>query len=131
MSVYLKACGAVLIGVILILIVSKSSKDLALVLAAAVCVMVALTAMEYIRPVLEFLTKLEDLGNLDHSMIRILLKVSGIGLITEICSLVCADSGNASVGKVMKLLGSSVMIWLSLPLYTMLIELLQRILGAL
>lgn len=131
MSVYLKACGAVLIGVILILIVSKSSKDLALVLAAAVCVMVALTAMEYIRPVLEFLTKLEYLGNLDHSMIRILLKVSGIGLITEICSLVCADSGNASVGKVMKLLGSSVMIWLSLPLYTMLIELLQRILGAL
>lgn len=131
MSVYLKACGAVLIGVILVLIVSKSSKDLALVLAAAVCVMVALTAMEYIRPVLEFLTKLEDLGNLDHSMIRILLKVSGIGLITEICSLICADSGNASVGKVMKLLGSSVMIWLSLPLYTMLIELLQRILGAL
>ena len=131
MSVYLKACGAVLIGVILILIVSKSSKDLALVLAAAVCVMVALTAMEYIRPVLEFLTKLEDLGNLDHSMIRILLKVSGIGLITEICSLVCADSGNTSVGKVMKLLGGSVMIWLSLPLYTMLIELLQRILGAL
>lgn len=131
MSVYLKACGAVLIGVILILIVGKNSKDLALVLAAAVCVMVALTAMEYIRPVLEFLTKLEDLGNLDHSMIRILLKVSGIGLITEICSLVCADSGNASVGKVMKLLGSSVMIWLSLPLYTMLIELLQRILGAL
>lgn len=131
MSDYLKACGAVLIGVILILIVGKNSKDLALVLAAAVCVMVALTAMEYIRPVLEFLTKLEDLGNLDHSMIRILLKVSGIGLITEICSLVCADSGNASVGKVMKLLGSSVMIWLSLPLYTMLIELLQRILGAL
>ena len=131
MSVYLKACGAVLIGVILILIVGKNSKDLALVLAAAVCVMVALTAMEYIRPVLEFLTNLENLGNLDHNMIRILLKVSGIGLITEICSLVCADSGNASVGKVMKLLGSSVMIWLSLPLYTMLIELLQRILGAL
>ena len=131
MSVYLKACGAVLIGVILILIVGKNSKDLALVLAAAVCVMVALTAMEYIRPVLEFLTNLENQGNLDHNMIRILLKVSGIGLITEICSLVCADSGNASVGKVMKLLGSSVMIWLSLPLYTMLIELLQRILGAL
>ena len=131
MSVYLKACGAVLIGVILILIIGKNSKDLALVLAATVCVMVALTAMEYIRPVLEFLTKLEDLGNLDHSMIRILLKVAGIGLITEICSLVCADSGNTSVGKVMKLLGGSVMIWLSLPLYTILIELLQRILGAL
>ena len=83
MSVYLKACGAVLIGVILILIVGKNSKDLALVLAAAVCVMVALTAMEYIRPVLEFLTNLENLGNLDHNMIRILLKVENAVSVAE------------------------------------------------
>ncbi len=130
MGIFLKACGAVLIAVILVLIVGKSSKDIAMVLTALVCCMVALTAMEYIRPILDFLTKLESLGGLDHNIIRILLKVAGIGLITEICSLVCADSGSASLGKVMKFLGSSVMIWLSLPLYAMLIELLQRILGA-
>ena len=130
MGIFLKACGAVLIAVILVLVVGKSSKDIALVLTALVCCMVALTAMEYIRPILDFLSKLESLGGLDHNILRILLKVAGIGLITEICSLVCADSGSASLGKVMKFLGSSVMIWLSLPLYAMLIELLQRILGA-
>ena len=129
MGIFLKACGAVLIAVILVLIVGKNSRDFALVLTVLVCSMVALTAMEYIRPVLEFLSQLEHLGGLDHNMIRILLKVAGIGLITEICSLVCADSGSGSLGKVMKLLGTSVMIWLSLPLYAMLIELLQRILG--
>ena len=130
MGIFLKACGATVIALVLVLIVGKNSKDFALVLTALVCCMVALTAMEYIRPVLDFVAKLEALGGLDHNMIRILLKVAGIGLITEICSLVCTDSGSASLGKVMKLLGSSVMIWLSLPLYAMLIELLQRILGA-
>ena len=129
MGIFLKACGAALIAVILVLIVGKNSRDFALVLTVLVCCMVSLTAMEYIRPVLEFLSQLERLGGLDHNMIRILLKVAGIGLITEICSLVCTDSGSGSLGKVMKLLGSSVMIWLSLPLYAMLIELLQRILG--
>lgn len=129
MGIFLKACGAVLIAVILVLIVGKNSRDFALVLTVLVCCMVALTAMEYIRPVLDFLSQLERLGGLDHNMIRILLKVAGIGLITEICSLVCADSGSGSLGKVMKFLGTSVMIWLSLPLYAMLIELLQRILG--
>ena len=131
MGIYLKACGALLMSVILILIVGKNSKDFALVLTIAACCMVALAAMEYVRPILEFLEKIEDLGGLDHSMIQILLKVSGIGMITEICSLVCTDSGSASLGKVMKLLGCSVMIWLSLPLYAMLIELLQRIMGSL
>ena len=129
MGIFLKACGAVLIAVILVLIVGKNSRDFALVLTVLVCCMVSLTAMEYIRPVLEFLSQLERLGGLDHNMIRILLKVAGIGLITEICSLVCTDRGSGSLGKVMKLLGSSVLIWLSLPLYAMLIELLQRILG--
>ena len=131
MTLFLKACGAVLISLILILIVGKNSRDFALALTVLVCCMVALTAMEYIRPVLDFLTELEDLGGLDHNMIRILLKVAGIGLITEITGLICTDSGNASLGKTLKILGSSVMIWLALPLYTMLIELLQRILGAL
>jgi len=131
MTLFLKACGAVLISLILILIVGKNCRDFALALTVLVCCMVALTAMEYIRPVLDFLTELEDLGGLDHNMIRILLKVAGIGLITEITGLICTDSGNASLGKTLKILGSSVMIWLALPLYTMLIELLQRILGAL
>ena len=130
MGIYLKACTTVLLTVIVILVVGKGSKDFGLVLTVMVCCMVAMAAMEYIQPILEFLSKIEDIGGLDHSMIRILLKVAGIGLISEICSLVCADSGNASLGKVMKFLGCSVMIWLSLPLYAMLIELLQRILGA-
>ena len=130
MGIYLKACATVLLAVIVILVVGKGSKDFGLVLTVIVCCMVAMAAMEYIQPILEFLSKIEDIGGLDHSMIRILLKVAGIGLISEICSLVCTDSGNASLGKVMKFLGCSVMIWLSLPLYAMLIELLQRILGA-
>lgn len=129
MSIFWKACGAILLTVILILIVGKTSKDYALVLTVAACCMVAMAAMEYIRPVLDFLSRIEEMGGLDHNMIRILLKVSGIGLISEVCCLVCTDSGSASLGKVMKFLGSCVMIWLSLPLYTMLIELLQRILG--
>ena len=130
MGIYLKACAAVLLSVVMILIVGKNSKDFALVLTVMICCMAAMAAMEYIQPILEFLSKIENIGSLDHNMIRILLKVAGIGLISEICSLVCADSGNASLGKVMKLMGSSVMIWLSLPLYAMLIELLQRIMGA-
>lgn len=130
MGIFLKACGAALVTTILVLVVGKSNRDLALVLSVMACCMIALAALEYIRPVLDFLSEIEDLGGLDHNMVRILLKVAGIGLITEICSLVCNDSGNTSLGKVTKLLGSSAMLWLSLPLYTMLIELLQRILGS-
>lgn len=102
-----------------------------MVLSIAVCCMVALTALEYLSPVISFVSQLEQIGGLDHSMIRILLKVVGIGMVSEIAALVCSDSGSSSLGKTVKLLGSAVILWLSLPLYSMLVELLQRILGGL
>ena len=129
MGIFLKACGAVLIAVVLVLIVGKNNKDLGMVLVVTVCCLVAMAAMEYIQPVLSFLGQVEEIGGLDHSMIRILLKASGIGLISDLCCLVCTDSGSASLGKVIKLLGCAAILWLSLPLYSMLIELLHKILG--
>ena len=131
MGLFIKACGASMLAVILILSLGNKNKDLSMVLGLAVCCMVALGALEYLKPVMDFIAQLEDIGGLDHSMIRILMKVSGIGLICEIASLVCADSGCSSLGKTVKLMGATVILWLSLPLYAMLVELLQKILGGL
>lgn len=102
-----------------------------MVLGIGACCMVTVAALEYLRPVMEFVKELENIGGLDHSLIRILLKVTGIGMICEICALACNDGGCGSLGKTVKILGTTVILWLSLPLYAMVVELLQRILGGL
>lgn len=131
MELFIKTCGIVLLSVILILALGNRSRELSMVLGIAVCAIAALAALEYLRPVITFISQLEEIGGLDHSMVKILLKVSGIGLICEIASLVCTDGGSGSLGKTVKLLGTAVILWLSLPLYSMLVELLQKILGGL
>ena len=50
---------------------------------------------------------------------------------TEIANLVCKDAGNESMGKSVQLLGTAVILYLSMPLFTALIDLLQKILGEL
>ena len=45
--------------------------------------------------------------------------------------LVCKDAGNESMGKSMQLLGSAAILYLSVPLFAALLELLQKILGEL
>lgn len=129
MEVFLKACGAVLLTVILVLSFNTQSRDLSLVLLIGVCCMTALVALNYLEPVIDFVRQLEQLGNIDSSLVRILLKAVGIGLISEIAALICSDAGSNSLGKGIQFLGSAVILWLSLPMFTMLMDLLRQIVG--
>ena len=127
MELYLKGCSAVMIGLLLALIVGTGRKDFSTLLSLAVCAMVSICALSYLKPVILFLNQLRTLGNLDSEIVRILLKVVGIGALTEVSAMICADAGNSSLGKVLQYLGSTVILWLSIPLFQMMTDLLQRI----
>jgi len=129
MTLFVQICGAVFLAVVLVLALKSTSKEFAAVLAMVVCCLTTVAALNYLKPVLQFLQSLENLGNLDNTMVEILLKSTGIGIITDIAMLVCKDAGNESMGKAVQILGSAVILYLSVPLFTALIELLQKILG--
>lgn len=118
-----------LLASVLGLALSGHGKEIGIVLTIAVCCMVMMTAVSFLEPVMEFLQQLEDMGELDGELIRILFKVAGIALVSEIAGMVCADAGNASMGKALQMLGSAVILWLSIPVFHALLELIQQILG--
>ena len=128
MTGYLQAAAGVLLSVIMALALGKEGKQSALLLVMAVCAMVGLLALNYLGPVVDFMNRLAVIGNMNTEMLGILLKVVGIGLIGEIASLICADSGNASLGKVLQILSAAVILRLALPLLEQLLSLIQRIL---
>lgn len=129
MDVFFQAAAAVLIASILGLTLAKQGKEFTMMLTIGVCCMVVLLCVSFLEPVLDLVCQLEALGNLNREMVRILFKVVGIGLVTEIAGMVCADSGNGSLGKALQMLGTAVILWLSIPVFQALLELVQEILG--
>lgn len=129
MEPFLQTSALVLIAVVLSLALGKTGKETGMMLTMAVCAMVIMLGLSYLRPVLDFLRKLETLGNLNGDLIGILFKVVGISVISEIVDMVCTDSGNASLGKTLHTVAVAVILWLSIPLYDALLDLVQRILG--
>lgn len=129
MNGYFQATAGVLLTVIMALALGKEGKQTALLLVLAVCAMVAVLAMTYLEPVIAFIERLRVIGQLDNQIVGVLLKVAGIGLIGQIASLICSDSGNASLGKVLQLLSAAVILRLALPLLEQLLELLEQVLG--
>jgi stage III sporulation protein AD len=128
MDAFWKAIAAVLIAVIFGVFLQRQGKEAALLLTLTVCAMVAFLAVSYLDPVISFLEKLQALGGLDRGMVTVLLKAVGIGLISEICTAICSDSGNAALGKILQLLSAVMVLWLALPLLERLLDLLQKIL---
>lgn len=128
MDGFWKAVAAVLIGTILGLAVAKKDKELAFLLTVAVCCMVGTRAVLYMEPVVNLVQELETLGKLKDGMIGILLRASGIALVTEIAAMTCADAGNAAMGKMLQIMGNAVMLYLSVPVVQAFMDLLQEIL---
>jgi len=129
MDIFIKYTAGVLVTLILVQALGSRGKDIGILLMMAVCCMCAAAAFRFFQPVIEFLETLVDVGSLDDSLVLILLKAAGIGLVTEVAALICADSGSASLGKTLQFLGNGVILWLSLPLFTMMLELIRTILG--
>lgn len=128
MDYFFQAAAAVMISVVLTLMLGNQGKHIALLLSISVCAMVLILGAAYLQPVMEFLEQLEALGNLSADMTRILFKAVGISLISEIAGMICADSGNGSLGKALQILASGVILWLSIPIFNALLELIRGIL---
>lgn len=125
----MQAVAIVLVAVVMWIVLSKQSKEYALVLSVGVCCVVLLIIFRFLEPVLELLNQLQTMGNLQPEWLSIMLKAVGIGLVVEIGMLICTDAGNAALGKVLQILGSIAVLWLSIPLMNGLIKLLEQILG--
>ena len=131
MDIFLKTSAAVIITVILCLTVSKQGKEISVLISVAGCCFVLFAAITYLQPVISFLEKIRIIGQLENEFVSILLKAVGIGMIAEIAALLCSDAGNTSLGKTLNILSGAVILWLSLPIFNKLLELLENILGAL
>lgn len=124
----MKAAAGALITALLGIILQKQGKEYALVLVISVCAMGACLALSYIKPVIGVLEELGELAALDSEILKIMLKAVGIGLIGEISGSICADSGNASLGKMLQLLSTVVILWLSLPIVQQVMDLIGEVL---
>ena len=84
MDIFLKMISISLITAILGLVLSKESKDIALLISITACVMIMWVGFSYLHGVLSFFDTLMDVTQIDSDMLTILLKATGVGILGEI-----------------------------------------------
>lgn len=131
MDIFIKASSITLIVLILWLLLTKHNKDISLVVSVLSCCLIFIASLPYLTSVIDFLRYLESIGNIDTNLIHILLQATGVGIISEVVCTLCADAGNAALGRTLQLMASAAILWLSIPLLQELMNFIEQILGTL
>lgn len=129
MSEFWKSTSLILLTVVLSLAVGKTERDISAVLGMVALCIAACAAVTILEPVLDYLWELQNLFSLPDGLISVLLKAVGIALVAELSATVCADAGNASLGKMLQILGGAVVLSLSVPMFRTLMTIIKEMIG--
>lgn len=129
MEIFWRMLAAALVSVVLTLALDRQSRDFSLLVTVAVCCMISAAAVKFLDPVMEYMGQLEALGDLREDLLLSLLKIFGIGMSGEMAASVCNDAGNSSLGKGLRFLSNAAILYLSIPIFSSLTDLLVQILG--
>ena len=130
MENYFKIMAGILVTMILCLLLPKQKSEMSILLCLSVCAMAMVGMVAYVSPVMDLLSSLITLGNLPEGLTGNLLKILGIGLLSQLGSVICIDAGNQSLAKTIQILTTAVILWLCVPLFEQLLTLLENVLGA-
>lgn len=128
MTKYLQAAALVLVAVVLILAIKRQGNDFSILISITVCAILGAVAIRFLKPVIELCMRLQEIGGLNRNMLQILVKVIGIAFTSEIAGAICSDSGNSALAKVLQILATVVILYLSVPMLTALLDVVEEIL---
>ena len=123
-----KVIAVCLIGALLAAFFKKTNPDVALMLAACVCVAVLAIVVKGLCEVWSFLTEVLERGGLTQDLFSPLVKIVGISLITRTAGELCRDAGQGALSGVVETVGGFAAVLVSIPLFRAAWELLEGLL---
>lgn len=123
-----KIIGIGLIGLIIIVILKQYRPELAIYVSIIAGVLILVFAIEKLTGIINLLQSISNKTNINSSFLKILLKITGITFITEFAVSICSDAGEKAIASKIEIGSKVVIITMSIPIITSLLELVLEIL---
>lgn len=127
MEIFLRCTALALLSVILTATLKTERGEFVQLLSLSACCLIGICAMQLIKPVLEFAQQLRAAGQLSSVYTGVLLKCAGVSMLGQVASCICTDGGNSAVAKILQILTAIAVMYLSLPVFSALLDLIERI----
>ena len=117
-----------IIGCISFLLLKQVKPEFCIYILIGTGVIIVLEVFGYLTSIISVFENLSNISGIDSDLLKIILKIVGIGYIIEFASSLCIDSGLTSIASKIQFAGKIIILFIALPIINSLIEIIIEIL---
>ena len=125
----LKIIGIGFTAIIISIIIKQYKPEFALYITLLAGTIILLMLIGKIALIIDLISNLSNKAGINSSFIKILLKITGITIITEFAINICKDCGETAIASKIDLGGKVIIVSMSIPIITALLELVLQIIN--
>lgn len=124
----IKIIGIGLISLIIIIILKQYRPEFTIYVSIIAGILIIALSMDKLAGIINILTTLSNKTGINSEYLGILLKITGIAILTEFAVSICNDAGESAIATKIDLGGKIIIISISIPIIVALLELIVKIL---
>lgn len=128
MTDVIKIIGIGLLALIIIVILKQYKPEFAIYVSMIAGVLILVLSIQKLTGIINLLQSLANKTYINKSFLSILLKITGIAFITEFAVSICSDVGEKAIASKIEIGSKVIIIAMSIPIITSLLELVIEIL---
>ena len=128
MDEVVKVVAIGVVAVIVITIIKQYRPEFAIYVSIIAGIIIFFTVFDKLAGIINIINELSSKANINSEFIKILLKITGIAFLAEFAVQICMDLGESALANKVDLGGKVIIIGLSIPILSSLIETVIQIL---
>jgi len=123
-----KIIGIGFLGLFIIIILKQYKPEFAIYASILCGILIFALSIDKLAEIIRLIKNLTERSGVNYSFLTILLKITGISFLTEFAVSICKDSGETAVASKVEFGGKILIIAISIPIISALLETIIKIL---
>lgn len=124
----IKIIGIALIALIIIIMLKQYKPEYAVFISLLTGALILFLVLDKLTGIINVIQSVEDKFSINTQFIALLIKITGIAFLSEFAVSICKDSGEAAIASKIELGSKIIIISMSIPIISSLLEILLKIL---
>ena len=124
----IRIIGIGLIALIIIILLKQYKPEFAIYISILAGVLILILLMDQLTGIINLIQSIASKANINGQFLALLIKITGIAFLSEFAVSICKDSGESAIATKIELGSKIIIISMSIPIISSLLEIILEIL---